>query len=65
MCENAWYHTDEFIINVPTFTLHLLGMKFFSYQGLNYPFVRRPLKLKPRENPQSLKLHPSMQYAPN
>ena len=38
---------------------------FFSYQGLNYPFVRRPLKLKPRENPQSLKLHPSMQYAPN
>ena len=29
MCENAWYHTDEFIINVPTFTLHLLGMRFF------------------------------------
>ena len=38
MCENTWYHTDEFIINVPTFTLHLLGMRFFFLSRLKLPF---------------------------
>ena len=59
MCEQP---QDDCIINLTHLHyIYFQGMKeLFSYQGLNYPFVRRPLKLKPRENPQSLKLHPSM-----